>query len=78
MTRDERDFNRRMGQKISRKRKAAGVKQLSLALALGMHQSHVSRIERGISGLSLFDYRRIRKALDCEELLENLPKDFTK
>ncbi|WOX06991.1 helix-turn-helix domain-containing protein [Microbulbifer pacificus] len=67
------------GQRVKIERKKRGISQEALALRAGIDRSHMSRIERGIVGVTLEKVYRIAIAIDCEpaDLLppKNTPLD---
>jgi len=60
--------------KLVESRRAAGMTQIDLALALGTDQSQISKIERGERRLDIIDYLRICRAVrvDPEEPLRSV------
>ena len=68
--------------KLRRKRIEAGLNQTGLAEATGIQQSHISKLERGVSDTTPKSLARIAKALGCtvtdllaeHELAKGAPK----
>ena len=68
--------------KLRRKRIEAGLNQTGLAQAAGIQQSHISKLERGVSDTTAAYLARIAKVLGCtvadllaeHELAKGAPK----
>lgn len=65
------DARERLGRHVRRLRVAAGLSQEALALDAKLEASHVSRIERGLSNVTLDVMSRLARALhvDVEALM---------
>ena len=64
-----------IGSEIAGARAARDMSQKELAKKLGLDQSDVSKIERGVSNISLKTLRKIADALDCNVVVKLEPKD---
>lgn len=53
-------------QRLKRRRVEAGLNQVELAKAAGIHFSHMSCIERGVRGASPRVLKKLADALHCE------------
>ncbi len=55
----ELDIKISVGEKLTRAREVAGMKQMELAETTGMHQGDISKIERGLANPSLLTLKRL-------------------
>lgn len=55
---DKKAFDRDIGQKLKKKRKARKISQTEMAIHLGLYQSAWARVESGYQGLTHYDYIR--------------------
>lgn len=58
----------KIGEEIKRRRKAAGMTQVELAKAAGIHEITLSKLERGRTTPDLATLRRLEAALDAVEM----------
>lgn len=58
----------KVGEEIKRRRKAAGMTQVELAKAAGIHEITLSKLERGRTTPDLATLRRLEAALDAVEM----------
>lgn len=64
-----------IGAEIAGARASRNISQKELAKKLGLDQSDVSKIERGVSNISMKTLRKIADALDCKIKIELEPKE---
>lgn len=64
-----------IGAEIAGARASRNISQKELAKKLGLDQSDVSKIERGVSNISMKTLRKIADALDCKINIELEPKE---
>lgn len=67
-------FNERLGENIRMRRKTARLTQEAVAEALDVTPQMVSKLERGRTGVSLFNLVKLARVLHCYpfELIEGL------
>lgn len=62
----ETDINcKKIGSCIKKMRMQKGISQIELAKAIGVSQTHMSNIENGNTGISLWTAVKISRILDC-------------
>jgi transcriptional regulator with XRE-family HTH domain len=61
---DDKELNRVFGQRLRELRKARRLSQEKLAELSGCHRNHISLMERGIWGASLYTVFQLAKGLD--------------
>ncbi len=54
-----------VGTRIKRLRMQAGISQIELAKAINISQTHMSNIEKGNTGISLWTAIKISRVLEC-------------
>ena len=59
-------LHKRLGSRIRELRHATGLSQAQVAEAVGVSNEHMSRVERGVKGLSLENLERLCGVLNCE------------
>ncbi|WP_435625325.1 helix-turn-helix domain-containing protein [Flagellimonas sp.] len=71
---EETAFKKKLGKKIKKHRKQAGLSQLKLALISNISRTQISRLENGEISTSVLTLLRVAKALqlDKEQLLDLL------
>ncbi len=56
---------KKIGERIRKLRIQKGISQIELAKAIEVSQTHMSNIEKGNTGISLWTAVKISRALDC-------------
>ena len=74
-TRDRGWFFAQIADKVSEQRTARGMSQRELAELVGTTQSAIARLERGVRPPRIDTLLRIAEALECELLVELVPRD---
>ncbi len=71
---DEMD-NKKIGERIKKLRRQAGISQIELAREIEVSQTHMSNIENGNTGISLWTAVKISRVLQCslDQLVEEYP-----
>ncbi len=74
LRREAKTLNSALGLRIRRRRKARGLTQEKLAIAIGVSFQQIQKYERGSSQISVLRLITIAHALDCRlvDLLDNL------
>ena len=63
---DENNINyKKIGERIKRLRIQKGISQIELARVIDVSQTHMSNIENGNTGISLWTAVKISRGLDC-------------
>lgn len=70
---EEMDY-RKIGDNIKKLRRQKGISQIELAKAIEVSQTHMSNIENGNTGISLWTAVKISRMLDCsvDMLVDNI------
>lgn len=59
-------WRRDFGVRLRELREEAGLSQMALAEAAGLHATYISGIERGLRNVALVNIRQLAVALGCE------------
>lgn len=67
--------NKKIGERIKKLRRQAGISQIELAREIEVSQTHMSNIENGNTGISLWTAVKIGRVLQCslDRLVEEYP-----
>lgn len=73
---EEMDY-RKIGDNIKKLRRQKGISQIELAKAIEVSQTHMSNIENGNTGISLWTAVKISRMLDCsvDMLVDNIKRE---